>query len=366
MKVRALIDHHSKIPAWLEWRITNPYKHFRLHEIDANHTWAPIGWQFEKDIDILVLPRLIVERGDRDRVLEWFNSIKANGTKLVYECDDDIFSEFYVSQLSSVYWNPNKPIEMLPPLLDELEHRRQNAIWTMLQCDAVTVSSKSLGVYVQTLTSAPVYVLENAIDIEKFEAGLKTPIRNNDYVFIGWAGGRRSENDLEQMFEAWIKLLEQRDNVRFVIAGWTPAIVKQNKAFLGKLVGLPWKETDNYASNYQVDIGCCSVNDNPFGHRKSPIKAFEYGLAGASVVASEVVYAEEPIIMIAKDVDEWLMLLKHQVDDSIFRKVHAEIYNKHVKSYHDLKYNWVAWYKVYEEIINGSKNLVLSETRTTN
>lgn len=356
MKIRALINTKGaeEIPAWFQWRITNPFEHMNKYgiDIDARHEWAPIGWQFDPDLDILILPRIDVKDYEKQEVQKWFKAIQANGTKLIYECDDDVFSEDYVSQLAKLYWTPDKPIEMLSPLIDELERRRRDALWTLLQCDAVTVSSKALGAYVKTLTTAPVHVVNNAIDVDKFERGLGPLIPRGEFVFIGWAGGMRTTNDLEIMLEAWVKLAEQRPQVRFIFGGWSPkGISALHPTLVDKAATTKWLPVSEYGKNYQVDIGCCAINDNGFGRKKSPIKSWEYALAGAAVVASNVVYEDEPIILIAETVDDWLIYLKHLVDDEQARQTNASLFKQHVLQYHSLEYEWYNWKSTYQDII---------------
>jgi hypothetical protein len=61
----------------------------------------------------------------------------------------------------------------------------------------------------------------------------------------------------------------------------------------------------------QIDIGLCPLEDNVFNRGKSSIKALEYGLAGAAVIASPTVYRE--IVAgrgtIARSDDEWYAAL---------------------------------------------------------
>src|SRR5690242_1321455 len=104
MKIRAMIEDQDNIAPWLQWRITNPYEILRKRGIDADIMWANVGENVDADIDIMVLPRLVVAYHDREAAKEWFHEIKSNGTRIVFEADDDIWSESYVEQLSKVYW----------------------------------------------------------------------------------------------------------------------------------------------------------------------------------------------------------------------------------------------------------------------
>ena len=358
MKVRALIDSNlnSNMPAWLEWRILNPYQYINRIKIDVGDMWVPVGMQLDEDLDVLVVPRLVVEPIHQKQVGEWFDSIKANGTKIVYETDDDIFSPDYVTQLSRIYWNEEESIDKLIPILDILDIRRQAALWTMNQCDAVTVSVEALGNYVRTLTDKPVYVIQNALDIIKYKQGLSENIDYDNYITIGWSGGRRTEHDLDDMVEAWSRIASECVDVKFVVGGWTPKSIKNNKWLGGKLIEHEWKSTTEYASSMQVDIGCCAVGNNPFASRKSPIKSWEFSISGAAVVASKTVYENEPTILIANNAEEWYQNLMFFIKNKDARKELNTSMVRHVHSYHDLQYEYGRWIDVYNGVITNDDN----------
>lgn len=356
MKVRALLDSSHKIPAWLEWRICNPFEKIRNDGIDVDCVWLDIGNKLEDDVDILVLPRLIVDQSNQEAVAKWFEDIKSNGTRLIYEADDDIWSPEYASQLSKIYWKETYQIDKLIPILDILEMNRKAALWTLNQCDAMTVSTIPLQEYVEELledSRKQVYWVPNAVDIEKFKSGLNNITQEGDIVTIGWAGGRRAENDLDEMIEGWCRIAASRSNVRFVVGGWIPDSIKNNKWLEGKLITHEWKTTTQYASSMQVDIGCCAISDNPFNNRKSAIKSWEYSLAGAAVVAQGQIYRDEPTILVAENVDDWTMFLEWLVDSKDNRQSIQAPMERHVENYHNLVPNYRNWVGVYEDVTNN-------------
>lgn len=362
MKVRALVDYidgPNPIPPWLQWRITNPFD--RLNKVwrgDSEENSFEfmsfdIDSELEKDIDILILPRIVIARQYHERALEWFQKIKNQGTKFIYEADDDIFSEHYVSQLSKLTWKHNyqsRP-EVLIPVLHTFELQAENAIWTMRQCDAVIVANKALGLYVQTLIveGQKLYVVPNAIDRDKFEVGLNERIPSN-FIYIGWAGGTRNDTDLQEMLEAWIKIRENYDQVRFIVGGYCPELIKTNKLLASNTVNIGWKASHKYASTMQVDIGCVSIANNHFGQRKSPIKAWEYALAGASVIGSKTVYSEEPVLLVAEDVDDWYAFLEYTIQEKDFRTDYASAYRQHVVQHHLLNEQIYYWEETYKNV----------------
>src|SRR5690606_34301113 len=111
-----------------------------------------------------------------------------------------------------------KPLELLIPILDVLELRRNAALWTLQQCDFVTVSVSALHSYVRTLTDKPVFVVPNAFNIDKFKLGLIEK-QKEDVITIGWSGGRRNELDIADMVVGWERIADTYDNVKFIVGG---------------------------------------------------------------------------------------------------------------------------------------------------
>src|SRR5215207_6710047 len=166
IKIRAMVDESTKAQAWSEWRITNPFNYLKSYSIDAETMWCEIGDDI--DCDILVLPRLVVGTKDQQVVSEWFLKLKSKGIKIVYECDDDIFSPFYVQQMVAVNYKEEFGQDILVRVVDEFDQRARDSRWVLDQCDAVTCSTKSLGIYLQSITNIPIFVIPNALDVRKF------------------------------------------------------------------------------------------------------------------------------------------------------------------------------------------------------
>lgn len=351
MKVRALINTESSLPGWLYWRIIDPYEAIKLQKYDFDTLSAHIGQPIDKDVNILVLPRLIVNKDNRKVVTDWFDSIKASGTKLVYEADDDIWSEDYVAQITPIFVKDMNNVDAVLGTISVLEERRADALWTLQQCDAVTVSTESLAKYIRTLVQIPVYVVENAINVDRFCSGLE--VRDETRLTIGWAGGRRNENDLKYMITGWSNIAREFPEVHFVLGGYLPNLITDNPIFEGRYTFHEWKDLDKYASSMQVSIGCCSVSNNPFALRKSPIKLWEYSLAGAAVVASYPLYNNTKIgtALLCKDEYEWFENIRGLLLFDGVRKDLVKLAQNRILAYHNLKYEFRKWVDAYSEMV---------------
>ena len=342
MKIRAVVPKEEQTTAKFHWRIMNPYKHLAYNCIDAK---AIDESEIEEDEDILVLPKMGIAEEDRDHARTWFERIKSQGTTLVYDADDDMFSEAYVSYMTQLSWTPDKGQPILLTLIRELESLREKNIWTMRQCDAVTVSTEYLAHIVQKYTDKPVYVVPNQIDIEAFQNQKWNIERDN--ITIGWSGGSRPIAELHNMLSAWNIIAQRHDNLRFIIGGWLPKIlgVYPNLNIEHRI----WSSIDNYAHTMEVDIGCVSASDHEFAKSKSTIKAWEFATAGALVIGSKALYDQEPIA-VCETVDDWVRVLEFYIKNIDAREAFADSYTRHVKCYHDLKYNWLYWMDAYSKI----------------
>jgi glycosyltransferase involved in cell wall biosynthesis len=363
MKIEA-INASGILPAWFEWRVSKPFRFINnAGQHYAYVTKKDIGDYIAPDVNVLVLPRVIVGRPNRAEAEKWFNSIKNNGTTLVYESDDDIWSESYVSnQIGAIQFDFDKESfnsETLSVFVDIMEENRADALWTLQQCNGATVSTKALQTYLIKIGGIPVVCVENAIDVDGFVSSLSN--EKYDCLTVGWAGGRRNPDDLNEMIEAWIKLAERVD-INFVVAGWKPPqLEKENcKALFDRIKYIPWDNIHTYGRGMQVDVGCCAVAPTDFNSRKSLIKTWEFALAGAVVVGSDFLYKDEPFIFPCKSVGDWVAVIKYLLKDASTRKLMNSIGVQHVKDYHDLKYNHYRWTDAYEWIMdNGRQEVVV-------
>lgn len=359
MRILAALCDESLLP-WLQWRVSNPFEYINGYDgIKATFEYVFVGMPIPKDVNIFVLPRIIITKEQRKGFLKWQDRCRQRNPdmKWVYETDDDIFSESFVQQCSKIFLKDDMDVRMKIAGLDELEARRHNALWTMQQCDAVTVSAKSLGVYVKSLVpDKEVYVVPNAIDDKKFVSGLDKIRRrpSSNVITVGWAGGRRNFSDIELMVEGWKKVAkEHRDKVQFVVAGWIPEQIEKDPDISRNLRTQSWLPTNKYAKGLQVDIGCVSVDGSPFSIRKSVIKAWEFSLAGAAVIGSDNLYSEEPIILLARDEKDWYQTITYFIEDTHARESLGQAYRTHVNLHHLLKHEFHVWIDAYRRILGA-------------
>jgi glycosyltransferase involved in cell wall biosynthesis len=268
------------------WRITSP-----MSELYRRGYPCYVGQNKDESttdhipsMDAVVLPRLSWKPEDQQLGLNWRDALHEMGIAMIFEWDDDVFTERIVRRAAEVYPEENKSEA-------EWDEERVSRIFAIQIADGITCSTPRLATVIRQYVEVPVKVVPNLIDLHWWRYVQRTAKRGLPEPVIGWAGGRRPDRDAEPMAVAWERIAKRHPEARFVVAGWQPAIYSRIPD--RQLVRSPWLPVLEYPKNYLgVDIGCCPLSEEPFNRAKSPIKSFEWAASGAAVVASPTVYGQ--------------------------------------------------------------------------
>lgn len=324
------------------WRCFTVCEHLERARYLAHH--APLKDQRVGQIagryDAFILPRLSWKLEERGIGEKWFSAIHRAGKTAIYEMDDDLLSPSIVARIHETSWEDGRSDE-------QLEQERQDRIWTLQQCDGVTVSTQRLATIVRQFTDKPVIVVPNAIDLKWFREVIHATRRTIPGLTIGWAGGRRPDADVDLMAQAWGKIARRYPDVRFVVQGYQPEVIAEHVPE-DRIVRIPWLPLQEYPSGLrQVDIACAPLSDTPFNRSKSPIKCFEAAVAGAVVVASPLLYGR--VVdhgssgFIAESAAEWEDALAELVERPALRSMMAKRLLKTVERDHALENELWRW-----------------------
>lgn len=294
-----------------------------------------------------LMPRMSWRPEDRRMAEQWFQSVRSAGKFVVYDADDDVFSQAETHRRIELNWTDGKSFE-------RLEQERFERIWALQQADGCTVSTQRLATIVRSYTDRPVVVCANAIDLPWFRGIVRATKRQTPGLTIGWAGGRRHDRDVEMMAEAWGRIAYRYPAVTFVVQGWQPAVIKEHVT-ADRLVTLPWMPLETYPAGLrEVDIACCSAADTPFNRPKSAIKCYEAAAAGSAVVASPTLYAGTVDHgfsgFIAESVGEWEDALSELIEHHALRRMMARRLLKTVEKHHSLARNLWRWPAAWQAI----------------
>ena len=341
-----------KSTADVHWRIARPFARLAEAGVDAGiHRLR--GDDLPADLirgRVVVLPRVVVQDDDPAASVAYVNRIRALGAlAVVFEIDDD--------ELSPAAEERDASLTGLTTV--QLAQRARSYGWVrnmVAAVDAVTVSTEPLATVVRAYTAATVYTVPNAIDVPWFTERLVTRVPWSDHLTIGWAGYRRPEADLEPMAVAWGRIARRYPDVHFVVAGYQADCIYREIEDISRVHHVPWTPNlDEYPAMMQVDIGCCPLADNAFNRCKSPIKAWEYALAGACVVVSPAGPYQTEIFgalacPFATTDDNWESMLVALIDDEWTRALNGNLYRRHVLTEHRLTANLHRWTDTYSEI----------------
>jgi glycosyltransferase involved in cell wall biosynthesis len=339
-------------PSW--WRVLQPFRALQAQSYPCEWEWttSAVVRPLLRHVDAVMLPRLSWPPEAHAIAAAWIAEHTAAGRLLLYDCDDDLFS-FGATERQRAVWRPGVAF-------DELEAERYERIWALSQADGVTVSTAPLARIVASYTDKPVIVVPNAIDVPWFRGVVRATRRQVPGLTIGWAGGKRADDDVAAMAGAWGRIARRFPSVTFVVQGHLPsAIVAAVPP--DRLVVLPWLPLEQYPAGLaEVDIACCSVADDRWNRNKSPIKAMEAAIAGAAVVATPTVYGE--IIQhgqhgyLAETADDWESALAALIQRPSVRSMLARRLLRHVERRCSLAENLANWPRAWATIAEDARS----------
>ena len=342
------------------WRVRTPVEALQAQGYPVR--WCPMdhpqGLEYAAQADAVILTRLSWQPGYRAMAVQWAAMLHQMGTALLYESDDDLWTEHFRPQAQLM--SPHKTV-------GQVDADREACRWALQLCDGATVASPRLATVARTLTDRPVVVVPNAIDWPGWRALCAQGARPSPRLTIGWAGGKRQDHDLVEMAQGWARIARRYPDVQFVLIGHQPDIIR-DAVPPTQLVRVPWQPIDLYPQAYRgIDIGCAPLADTPFNRCKTAIKAFEYAAAGAAVVYSTPVYGRvlRPNLdgLEANTADEWETALARLIDDAALRQTLATRWARRVRERHSLAQNLYRWPAAWAQLVSaarGRKRLVVA------
>lgn len=263
----------------------------------------------------------------------------------VYEVDDDLFNV--------PPWNP------CSSHLEKKQRREfREIIKNILKAvDYITVSTEPLKkLYSRYKSPEFIRVIPNAIDFDLFGKYKKT-YHGVDQVTLGWAGSPTHLEDLRIIENVVKRILRERLNVKFFLAGWDYCPLFQDIP-KERMILVPWTRNlkEYYKSLQQVDIAVCPLVDIPFNQSKSNLKYLEFGGMGVPTICSDVypyhntVTHGENGFLLPPDEEAWYTTLTYLIDNVDERKRVGEAAYQHVLKNYNQYYVAQDWLKFLKEI----------------
>lgn len=242
---------------------------------------------------------LLVYHNDKGfGIIDWFNNVHYDCKVIVLQRlmfadlvdkiqDRNKFGQILINDLDDWYWGlheDNHAYKLTHPdynKTENIEHYKT----IIQQCDGVTVSTPFLrNKMIDEFGCKNVHIIENCVTVKDF----KYRYANLKKTVVGWVGSTSHRSgDLEQLRN----VLDPR---RYKVhhsghvdgAAWFADKVDLPRE---KVTKTPMYAPRDYAKNsFCFDIGLAPLNDVPFNHAKSWIKAIEYAAAGIPFIASNI------------------------------------------------------------------------------
>ena len=349
-KVLSLVGDESACALWRTWM---PFAELRRRNYPAE--WVGLsdpllGLVRLEAFDAVVLNRLSWKAEGQAHAADWFDDVRARVKAVLYECDDDLFTPFMVEQQKAGI-EREKPREVI-------EAEREATLWAMRQCAGVTVTTQHLATTVRRFTNAPVEVVPNMVDVDWFRFVQRQAPRRVPGLTIGWAGGHRPDADLREMAVAWGRIAKRYPHVTFVVMGYQADAI-WGRVPHGRIKAVPWMGPLEYPKGLvDVDIGCCPLEERPFNRCKTPIKAWEYALSGAAVVASPTVYRHSiehaANGYLATTAEEWEYALASLIEHEGLRRFMAAELKRDVMAKWTVRRGVWRWPAAWARLLSGA------------
>ncbi len=331
-----------------KWRSAIPMKYLeRLgHKIQI----------FGDDISTLVAPDVMVFfRAHYQEAIKLAGWCRSKNIPIVFDTDDAL----------DLVPPENLNYSALQPRMPVYHHMLRVA-------DLITTTTPALADHLRQ-SNPNVVVLPNSVDPEEW-----TPREHSNELRIGWSGSPTHFADLNLALDA-IHDLQKRYPFTFVLQGlcvektveelcenirkqtdkkfFDTPLGRAIKRFREKLEGIkyefhpavPVHEHARRVCDLQLDIGIAPLGDDRFNRNKSCIKFYEYAMAGAITVASQVTpYADEVSITAKNNRDSWKYKLESAINGD--REALWRAQRDWVMEHRNMQANVGMWESVYSSV----------------
>jgi glycosyltransferase involved in cell wall biosynthesis len=328
------------------WRMVVPARYLDDSEIYIDCAEVEVTYDY-----LLEYGTIVVQRLHSWKEYYVLRELKKLGKYLVYDIDDDIFN-----------------IPPSNPVYRYIRADQQEAAKAIMElADVITTPSEVIkerfGFQNKTI------VIPNAIDLDDGwvkligndvadTQALGSPDENRRIL---WAGSATHGQDWVQCVGAVDEVMRQNDDVRLVVLGFLPDILRSfiedaNRPWWNKRVEfMDFVDVETYckiAKHIRADVAIAPLEDTLFNQAKSCLKFVEYTAIGAPCVASNVTPYKEVIEhgksgFLADEMDEWIEHMQYVLDHPKDRMSVVREARKTVTESYNIKRVIENWKKVF-------------------
>lgn len=341
---RTIVEGKGPVPGganWVRLQQTRPHTGFNsvtgLLVFHEKKGFGVVDW-FQKahyDCDVIVAQRLMFKNlAEKIDVRKKYNQV------IINDIDDwywGLHEDNHAYKLTHPDFNKDENIDHYKSVIQ--------------QGDGVVVSTPFLYDKMKNdFGCKNVHLVENCVTVSDFRSRLL----NTKKPVVGWVGSTSHRSgDLEIIGP----VLNNRSFRLHHSGHVNGAVTFAAKVGLdeGRVTKSPMYPPEHYAKNaFVFDVGLAPINDIPFNHAKSWIKAIEYAAAGVPFVASDVaeyrrLFDTYGIGRLASSHEEWTSHLEELCNHRV-RTVEAKKQKEIVKEHLDVSVmakNWRNVLKMY-------------------
>lgn len=280
------------------------------------------------DLDAGTFDIAIFQRQYKPKVYNYMMKMKDNGTKIVYEIDDNLFDV--------PTWNPSHKF------FKQKDVREFIGVF-LRDVDAVFVTQDYLKKVYQKF-NPNVYVLPNSID---FKVMHPKP-DNSSLPVVCWQGSNTHAKDLSLVRKALTQLVKDDD-----------CFVKLWSMDFRGAYKVPLVRFESFfpmLAQMDIDVGLAPIAPNHFNRCKSNLKFLEYSALKIPTVASDFGPYKDTIEdgetgILVGNVKDWYDAVRSLLDDVDKREKMGNAAYEFVKEHYDIDKNCVMWGTAIKEIL---------------
>lgn len=226
----------------------------------------------------------------------------------------------------------------------------------MRWCDGIMVENSELRkAYVDFRTT----VVPNCIDTDEAKK-IKKYWNKKKGINIGYFGSVSHKPDLDPCIPGIIKILERRKEVNFVFFGGAPNNYKLSGIPAGRIKLIP--PEDDYPdfikklAKLDISIGIAPLKNSLFNAGRSPLKYFEYTIAGIPVVAQgnknlpyRRVIEHEKNGLLYKTEEEFITCVERLINGNGFASMLRDQAWNDLEN-HSIQKNWNKWEDFFDRV----------------
>ncbi len=305
------------------------------------------------EVDVLVLQRWMAENS-----ADLIRKARATGQVIINDLDDWFLG---LPTSNQAYYVTHPRQGVAANRADERAARAHgialpakqaaNRDWYMkaiAASSALTVSTQFLADKLQERFRVPVFLVRNAIDLERF-----TIEDVSDGPNIGWTGGIPWRASDLQTLRGIIGPFLERHDLTFIHSGDLP-----NAAKAADQLNIPPSRVEartlvhisEYPSLFAgFDVGLVPLEDVPFNHAKSCLKGMEYAACGIPFVAQGLPeYEWFGAGITVRKPKHWISALERLMDPIERKQLGSEARERVERE--DIATRWTDWRDVYESL----------------